>query len=78
MKELIEAMTDENPAMRPTVEEVVEKFEHIRASLSAIKLRSSITPKKDPILFTVFRHALQLTRTVPYIFHRRPAIPIPS
>ena len=78
MKELVEAMTDENPAVRPTIEEVVEKFEHIRASLSTIKLRSPITRKKDPILFTVFRHVLQLTRTVPYVIHRRPAIPIPS
>jgi hypothetical protein len=77
MKELVEAMTDENPAMRPTIEQVIEKFEHIRASLSVIKLRSPITSKKDPILFTVFRHALQVARTVPYVVHRKPAIPIP-
>jgi hypothetical protein len=78
MKELVEAMTDENPALRPTIEQVVEKFEHIHASLSIIKLRSPITPKKDPIPITVFRHALQLIRTVSYVTHRRPAIPIPS
>jgi hypothetical protein len=78
MKELVEAMTDENPALRPTIEQVVEKFEHIHASLSIIKLRSPITPKKDAIPITVFRHALQLIRTVSYVTHRRPAIPIPS
>lgn len=78
MKELVEAMTDENPANRPTIEEVVEKFDRIRGSLGTIKLRSSITPKNDHILFTVFRHAMQLTRTVRYIIHRRPAIPVPS
>lgn len=78
MRELVEAMTDENPVNRPTIEEVVERFDHIRDSLSAIKLRSPITPKNDPVLFTVFRHAIQMTRTVPYIICRRPAIPVPS
>ena len=78
MEELVEAMTDENPAMRPTIEQVIEKFEHIQGSLSVIKLCSPIASKKDPIIFTVFRHALQVARTVPYVIHRRPAIPIPS
>jgi len=78
MNSLVEAMTDEDPAKRPTIEEVVEKFDRIRGSLSAIKLRSAITPKNDHILFTVFRHTMQLTRTVRYIIHRRPAIPVPS
>jgi len=78
MKELVEAMTDENPEKRPTIEEVVEKFDRIRSSLSVIKLRSPITSKNGYILLTVFRHALQLTRTARYIIHRRPAIPVPS
>jgi serine/threonine protein kinase len=76
MKELVEAMTHENPEMRPTIEEVVEKFNQIRRSLSTIKLRSPITLKKHPMLFTVFWYAVQLGRTVPYIIHRRPAIPL--
>jgi len=76
MKELVEAMTHENPEMRPTIEEVVETFNHIRRSLSTIKLRSPITLKKHPMLFTVFWYAVQLGRTVPYIIHRRPAIPL--
>ena len=54
MEDLVEAMTDDNPAMRPTIEQVVEMFEHIHASLSAIKLRSPITSKNDPIPFTVY------------------------
>jgi len=78
MRELVDAMTDPNPAVRPTMEEVVEKFDRIRDSLSAVKLRSPTTPKKDPILFTVFRHARQLARTFLHVVHQRPAIPIPS
>ena len=78
MNSLVEAMTDEDPTKRPTIEEVVEKFDRIRGSLSAIKLRSPITPKNDHIVFTVFRYTMQLTRTVRYIIHQTPAIPIPS
>jgi hypothetical protein len=77
MKELVEEMTDENPEKRPTIEAVVEKFDRIRGSLSAIKLRSPVTRKNGFILLTVFRHAMQLTRTARYIIHRRPAIPVP-
>lgn len=78
MRELVDAMTDHNPAKRPTIEQVVQKFGDICSSLSTIKLRSPITPKEDPTLFTVFRHARQLTRTFLYVIHRRPAIPMPS
>ncbi len=78
MRELVDAMTDENPAKRPTIEEVIEKFDDIRYSLSTIKLRSPIISRKDPTTFTMFRHALQLTRTLLYVIQRRPAIPVPS
>jgi len=57
-------MTDESPAMRPRIEEVIEKFDSIRSSLSIFKLRSPITSKKDHALFAVYRHVRQLTRTV--------------
>ena len=76
MRKLIDAMTDENPAKRPTIEEVIEKFERIRSSLSTIKLRSPIISKKDPRIFTVFRHARQLTRTFLYVIQRIPAVPV--
>jgi hypothetical protein len=78
MSELVDAMTDENPAQRPTIEEVVEMFDSIRCSLSTVKLRSTITSKSDPTIFTMFRHARQLTRTFLYVIRRRPAIPVPS
>ena len=71
MGDLVEAMTDGNPAMRPTIasEQVVEMFEHIHASLSAIKLRSPITSKNDPIPFTLYRYAWKVARTVPRVDH---------
>jgi hypothetical protein len=78
MRDLVNAMTDENPAKRPTIEEVVEKFDRIRSLLSTVKLRSTVTAKNDPTIFTMFRHARQLTRTVFYVIQRIPAIPKPS
>jgi len=77
MRELIDSMTDENPAERPTIEEVIEKFDKIRSSLSTVKLRSPIISKKDPTIFTLFRHARQLTRTLLYAIQRIPAVPTP-
>ena len=76
MSELVDAMTDENPAKRPTIEEVIEKFDEIRSSLSKVKLRSPIIPKKDPTIFTVFRHARQLTRSLLYATQQIPAVPV--
>ncbi|KAF8265698.1 hypothetical protein EI94DRAFT_1702283 [Lactarius quietus] len=43
MQELVDAMTDESPEQRPTIEEVIERFDRIRDSLSSIKLRSFIS-----------------------------------
>ena len=77
MRKLVDAMTDENPAKRPTIEEVVEMFDSIRCSLSTVKLRSPITSKNSPTIFTIFRHATQLTRTILYVIQKRPAIPVP-
>jgi len=78
MSELVNSMTDESPAMRPRIEEVIEKFDSIRSSLSIFKLRSPITSKKDHALFAAYRHVRQLTRTFAYVIYRKPAIPVSS
>ena len=77
MQELVNAMTDDSPEQRPTIEEVIERFSRIREPLSSIKLRSFISVKKDPRLFTAFRHVRQLIRTARYIVLRKAAIPTP-
>jgi hypothetical protein len=75
MVELIEAMTDENPAERPTIETVISRFSYVRDSLSEFKLRSLITAKKDPSLVTAYRFGRQAVRTVEYIILKKAAIP---
>ena len=77
MEWLVGAMTAEDPARRPTIEEVVEFFSRIRYSLSESKLRSLITSRKDPTLTTTFLRGAQAFRTVQNIISRKPAIPEP-
>ncbi|KAI0265921.1 kinase-like domain-containing protein [Gloeopeniophorella convolvens] len=77
MEGLVERMTNEDPAKRPTIEEVLASFTRIRESMSASKLRSTITSIKDPALFTAFRHTRQAVRTAQYVILRKPAIPDP-
>jgi hypothetical protein len=72
---LVDAMTDENPAERPTIETVISRFSYILDSLSELKLRSLITSKKDPSLVTTYRYARQVVRTVEYIILQKAAIP---
>jgi serine/threonine protein kinase len=64
---LVDAMTDENPAERPTIEDVISRFCYVRDSLSVAKLRSPITSKKDPSLVITYRHARQMVRTAGYV-----------
>ncbi|KAH9056533.1 kinase-like domain-containing protein [Lactarius vividus] len=77
MQGLVDEMTDESPEKRPTIEAVIRGFDHIRSSLSTIKLRSLISLKKDPRLFTASRHVRQLIRTARYIVLKKAAIPMP-
>ena len=75
MQGLIDEMTYINPAERPSIEEVVAKFSRIQKSLSGFKLRSSIIPKRDSVLDSMFRRARQALRTVRYICSHKAAIP---
>lgn len=77
MEDLVNWMTLDNPAKRPQIEEVLEKFALIRVSLSQSKLRSFIMSRKVPKFFGVVQQARQSLRTMQYVASRRPAIPDP-
>jgi hypothetical protein len=77
MEDLINSMTQEEPARRPQIEEVLEKFTSIRRSLRVAKLRSPIISRKALKLFGVIKRARHSVRTVEYIVSGRPAIPDP-
>ena len=75
MDDLVASMTQENPAARPSIEDVLQEFSRIQASLSKGKLRAATTSKNTPKVLGIFRQARQSVRTVRYIVSRRPAIP---
>ncbi|KAI9451013.1 hypothetical protein BJY52DRAFT_1419337 [Lactarius psammicola] len=77
MEELIDAMTDEDPAKRPSIEEVIERFKVVQGSLRSAKLRSALTSKKVPRIFSVIWQARQYLRTIQYILLGQAAIPNP-
>ena len=71
------AMTANDPAKRPAIEEVIKEFSHIRNSLSESKLRSLITSRYKSTLTNTFLRGAQALRTVQNIISRKPAIPEP-
>ena len=77
MQDLVDEMTHIDPARRPSIENVVAKFAHIRKSLSGCKLRSPLVSERKPSLFTIFGRAKQALLTVQYIFSRQAAVPEP-
>lgn len=77
MEDLIDAMTNEDPAKRPTIEEVIERFSVVLGSLRTTKLRSALTSRKVPRVFSVIRQAGQYLLTIQYTFFRQAAIPNP-
>ena len=63
MEGLIASMTRENPAARPSIEDVLWEFSCIQASLSKGTLSSAITSKNASKVVGVIRQARQSVRT---------------
>ncbi|KAJ7902308.1 kinase-like domain-containing protein [Mycena leptocephala] len=74
MDELVTEMVQEDPAKRPSMDDVVRRFSQIKAGLSGWKLRSRFTDKNVGIVQSTVHWARQL-----YLMARRiPSIPTPS
>ncbi|KAH8825799.1 kinase-like domain-containing protein [Flagelloscypha sp. PMI_526] len=76
MRPLVESMCAEDPTKRPTIDEVVSRFNKVRGSLSSAKLRSRLVCGKGgyPNYPSFFSH---YTRTIGDIFIRRRSMPTP-
>lgn len=70
MLSLITDMVQVDPSKRPMMDEVVERFEDIRKSLTMSKLRSRIVNKKETMLDTVPRAVLHWTRQLSFFLRR--------
>ncbi|KAJ7147585.1 hypothetical protein C8R43DRAFT_952958 [Mycena crocata] len=63
MQPLVQDMVADDPTKRPTIDEVVVRFDRIRRSLSTRKLRSRPIPRKEIHLATLFQ-------AIPHWFRR--------
>ena len=75
MKPLVDDMVQEDPTKRPTIDEVLRRFDEIVRGLSAVKLRSRVVSRRDSSFkgfFITFPHWF---RKISYIVRRIPAVP---
>ncbi|TFK37971.1 kinase-like domain-containing protein, partial [Crucibulum laeve] len=75
MDPLIADMTREDPKDRPTMEQVVKRFEEIRGQLSGWKLRSRLVDADESPISGVFRSVVHWTKQVGLIGQRVQPIP---
>jgi hypothetical protein len=70
-------MVQMDPEKRPTMDEVVTRFETIRCGLSGWKLRSRVVKRGDSSVVGFFRSVTHWTRRIRFIVMRVPALPVP-
>ncbi|KAL0947779.1 hypothetical protein HGRIS_013855 [Hohenbuehelia grisea] len=77
MEPLLEDMTHTDPKLRPTMEEVVARFETIMQGLSSRTLRSPVVDTEEDPVLGFFRAIGHWWRRIQYVVTRTPAIPPP-
>lgn len=77
MEPLVRDMMTQDPNSRPTMDEVVARFETICKSLSSWRLRSRVVPRDETIEIP-FRAVPHWLRRIRYIIMRKPAVPSPT
>jgi hypothetical protein len=75
MNDLVNDMVQDDPAKRPSMDEVVRRFEDIRQRLSGYKLRSRVARRKDGTLKNIYRSVSHIGQLVRYSLSGLPAIP---
>ncbi|KII92697.1 hypothetical protein PLICRDRAFT_103575 [Plicaturopsis crispa FD-325 SS-3] len=74
LKPLVEDMVQDDPSMRPQMDEVLSRFTAIRESLGSWKLRSRVVNRRDHPLDTPYRGFCHWMRRINFIARRVPAI----
>ncbi|KAF7422586.1 hypothetical protein PC9H_010742 [Pleurotus ostreatus] len=78
MKPLVADMTQADPTKRPTMDEVVERFEKIRKDLTPWKLRSRVVEVPESPFSKTFRNLGHWKRRIWFMARRVPPVPAPS
>ncbi|KAI0358584.1 hypothetical protein OH77DRAFT_1449121 [Trametes cingulata] len=74
---LAEDMIHTDPAKRPTIQDVVRRFDELVKSLGSWKLRSRLVPLDEDASDRFDRTVVHIFRTARYVLTRKPAIPLP-
>ena len=75
---LVLDMVQEDPSLRPTMDQVVGRLEVICQGLSSWKLRSRLTAKKEGLVSSLLKDIAHWPRRLQYILRRLPAVPRPQ
>ncbi|OCH83830.1 hypothetical protein OBBRIDRAFT_892117 [Obba rivulosa] len=75
---LVMDMVHDNPSERPTIQQVVARFDELVKSLGSRKLRSRLVYVKEDSALRLFRNIRHFFRTTYYVLARYPALPTPS
>lgn len=78
IKPLVADMTQEDPAKRPTMAEVVVRFNVILKGLSTKKLRSRIVYREESWIERVYRASTYRRRLKAYLSDGLPVMPTPK
>ncbi|KAJ3551154.1 hypothetical protein NM688_g4882 [Phlebia brevispora] len=77
MVPLVEDMTQDDPSKRPTIDEVIRRFEDSKRKLPWWKLRSRLVKMDEEGLYKALRGVGHFFKTIGYIATLRSAIPTP-
>ncbi|KAI0769063.1 hypothetical protein BD413DRAFT_88151 [Trametes elegans] len=72
---LVEDMVQDDPSKRPTIQEVVQRYNDCLRSVGPWKLRSRLVPRKESICAAFVRSVVHYSRTARYALTRKPPIP---
>jgi hypothetical protein len=75
MRPLVNDMVQDDPKKRPTMDEVIARFEVIRGRLSSWKLRSRVVPRRENVFTGISKSIEHWKRRVGHIARGVPPIP---
>jgi hypothetical protein len=75
MQPLVTDMVQDDPNQRPTIDEVVARFEKIRQGLSSWKLRSRVVKRRDSLIPDIYRSIRHWYCRVTFIVTWVPPVP---
>lgn len=75
LRPLVDDMVQAEPSKRPTIDQVIDRFETIVGALSTWKLRSRVAKEQDHPLHSLYLATAHWLRRVGFVIARRPAVP---